>query len=144
MSGQEPGPGGCVVTDVVAGTRRVVYCQLWCMLLARQPGAGVYAPCDERTCLGSLWGALQSSRLQAADMRLCMWWPAAGKWTVQQAADLGVPAPTIAASLDGRYISSLRDERIAAADFYVKQVGGAAGAAAGSAWLPWPLVMEVH
>lgn len=45
----------------------------------------------------------------------------AGKWTVQQAADLGVPAPTIAASLDGRYISSLRDERLAAADFYTKQ-----------------------
>eukprot|EP01025_Chloroclados_australasicus_P027031 TRINITY_DN2682_c0_g1_i1.p1 TRINITY_DN2682_c0_g1~~TRINITY_DN2682_c0_g1_i1.p1 ORF type:complete len:568 (+),score=53.71 TRINITY_DN2682_c0_g1_i1:176-1879(+) len=43
-----------------------------------------------------------------------------GKWTVQQAADLGVAAPTIAASLDARYMSALKDERVAAAKFYEK------------------------
>jgi 6-phosphogluconate dehydrogenase len=43
-----------------------------------------------------------------------------GKWTVQRAAELSVPAPTIAASLDGRYISALKDERVAAAAFYDK------------------------
>ncbi|KAF6145121.1 hypothetical protein GIB67_013472 [Kingdonia uniflora] len=34
-----------------------------------------------------------------------------GKWTVQQAAELSVAAPTIAASLDSRYLSGLKDER---------------------------------
>ena len=38
----------------------------------------------------------------------------AGKWTVQQAADLGVAAPTIAASLDARYMSAAKPERVAA------------------------------
>ncbi|KAJ3701449.1 hypothetical protein LUZ61_005154 [Rhynchospora tenuis] len=37
-----------------------------------------------------------------------------GKWTVQQAAELAIAAPTIAASLDSRYISGLKDERVAA------------------------------
>eukprot|EP00244_Chara_vulgaris_P009061 TRINITY_DN3752_c0_g2_i7.p1 TRINITY_DN3752_c0_g2~~TRINITY_DN3752_c0_g2_i7.p1 ORF type:complete len:291 (-),score=59.37 TRINITY_DN3752_c0_g2_i7:48-920(-) len=41
-----------------------------------------------------------------------------GKWTVQQAAELGVAAPTIAASLDSRYLSGLKDERVAAAQAY--------------------------
>eukprot|EP01025_Chloroclados_australasicus_P045388 TRINITY_DN4968_c0_g1_i13.p1 TRINITY_DN4968_c0_g1~~TRINITY_DN4968_c0_g1_i13.p1 ORF type:complete len:499 (+),score=68.08 TRINITY_DN4968_c0_g1_i13:45-1541(+) len=41
-----------------------------------------------------------------------------GKWTVQQAADLGIAAPTIAASLDGRYMSALKTERVAAAKFF--------------------------
>lgn len=31
-----------------------------------------------------------------------------GKWTVQQAAELSVAAPTITASLDGRYLSALK------------------------------------
>ena len=39
-----------------------------------------------------------------------------GKWTVQQAAELSVAAPTIAASLDCRYLSGLKDEREAAAE----------------------------
>ncbi len=39
----------------------------------------------------------------------------AGKWTVQQAAELSVPAPTIEAALDGRFLSGLKDERVAAA-----------------------------
>ncbi|KAL8216634.1 hypothetical protein R6Q57_023471 [Mikania cordata] len=38
-----------------------------------------------------------------------------GKWTVQQAAELSVAAPTIAASLDCRYLSGLKEERVAAA-----------------------------
>jgi 6-phosphogluconate dehydrogenase len=37
-----------------------------------------------------------------------------GKWTVQEAAENSVPAPTIASSLDARYLSGLLDERIAA------------------------------
>lgn len=41
-----------------------------------------------------------------------------GKWTVQTAAELAVAAPTITASLDGRYISALRDQRLKAASFY--------------------------
>lgn len=40
----------------------------------------------------------------------------AGKWTVQQAADLGIASPTITASLDGRYMSALKPERMAAAE----------------------------
>lgn len=43
-----------------------------------------------------------------------------GKWTVQQAADLSVAAPTIEASLDARFLSGLKDERVAAASFYDK------------------------
>ncbi|KAK9149167.1 hypothetical protein Scep_007924 [Stephania cephalantha] len=39
-----------------------------------------------------------------------------GKWTVQQAAELSVAAPTIAASLDCRYLSGLKEERVAAAE----------------------------
>lgn len=38
-----------------------------------------------------------------------------GKWTVQQAADLSVAAPTIAASLDSRFLSGLKEERVNAA-----------------------------
>ena len=42
----------------------------------------------------------------------------AGKWTVQQAAEMSVAAPTIEASLDGRFVSGLKDERVKAAKFY--------------------------
>jgi len=38
-----------------------------------------------------------------------------GKMTVQQAAELSVAAPTIASSLDARFLSALKDERVAAA-----------------------------
>lgn len=41
-----------------------------------------------------------------------------GKWTVQQAADLSVAAPTIASSLDSRFLSGLKDERMAAAEVF--------------------------
>jgi len=41
-----------------------------------------------------------------------------GKWTVQQAADLSVAAPTITSSLDGRYMSALKPERVIAAKVF--------------------------
>ena len=37
-----------------------------------------------------------------------------GRWTTQVALDLGVSVPTIAAALDARGMSSLKDERVAA------------------------------
>jgi 6-phosphogluconate dehydrogenase len=37
-----------------------------------------------------------------------------GRWTTQVALDLGVPVPTIAAALDARGLSSLKDERLEA------------------------------
>lgn len=37
-----------------------------------------------------------------------------GKWTAQVALDLGVVVPTIAAAIDARVMSSLKDERVAA------------------------------
>ena len=39
-----------------------------------------------------------------------------GRWTVQEAAEQSVAAPTIAASLDTRYISGRKDERLAASE----------------------------
>ena len=37
-----------------------------------------------------------------------------GKWTSQDAMDLGVPTPTIDAAVTARYLSALKDERVAA------------------------------
>lgn len=37
-----------------------------------------------------------------------------GKWTAQVALDLGVPVPTIAAAIDARVLSSMKEERVAA------------------------------
>jgi len=37
-----------------------------------------------------------------------------GRWTVQEAAEQSVAAPTLAAALDSRYISSRKEERVAA------------------------------
>eukprot|EP01069_Polyplicarium_translucidae_P003046 Polyplicarium_translucidae@DN2196_c0_g1_i3.p1 len=37
-----------------------------------------------------------------------------GKWTVQEAAERGVPCPTIAAALDMRYMSAFKEQRVAA------------------------------
>eukprot|EP00967_Tisochrysis_lutea_P080707 scaffold111010_cov17-Tisochrysis_lutea.AAC.1 len=42
----------------------------------------------------------------------------AGKWTVQQAAELSTATPTITASLDGRYMSAIKPERVEAAKLY--------------------------
>ncbi|KAL0329992.1 UNVERIFIED_CONTAM: 6-phosphogluconate dehydrogenase, decarboxylating 2, chloroplastic [Sesamum radiatum] len=44
-----------------------------------------------------------------------------GKWTVQQAAELSIAAPTIAASLDSRYMSGLKEEREEAAEIFKKE-----------------------
>lgn len=52
-----------------------------------------------------------------------------GKWTVQQAAELSVAAPTIAASLDSRFLSGAKDERVAASSFYEKIGMSPAGSA---------------
>ena len=38
-----------------------------------------------------------------------------GKWTAQVALDLAVPVPTIAAAIDARVLSSMKEERVAAA-----------------------------
>src|SRR5437899_8674488 len=37
-----------------------------------------------------------------------------GKWTAQVALDLAVPIPTIAAAIDARVLSSMKDQRVAA------------------------------
>jgi 6-phosphogluconate dehydrogenase len=37
-----------------------------------------------------------------------------GKWTAQIALDLGVPIPTIAAAIDARVLSSMKEERVSA------------------------------
>ena len=41
-----------------------------------------------------------------------------GKWTVQQAAELSVAIPTVASSLDARFLSGVKDERVAAEKTY--------------------------
>ncbi|GMH26200.1 hypothetical protein Nepgr_028043 [Nepenthes gracilis] len=41
-----------------------------------------------------------------------------GKWTVQQAADLSIAIPTIASSLDSRFLSGLKEERVEAANVF--------------------------
>jgi 6-phosphogluconate dehydrogenase len=38
-----------------------------------------------------------------------------GRWTIQEAAERSVAAPTMAAALDVRYLSARKDERVAAA-----------------------------
>lgn len=37
-----------------------------------------------------------------------------GRWTIQEAAERSVPAPTMAAALDARYISARKEERVVA------------------------------
>jgi len=39
-----------------------------------------------------------------------------GKWTAQVALDLAVPVPTIAAAIDARVLSSMKDERVIASE----------------------------
>jgi 6-phosphogluconate dehydrogenase len=41
-----------------------------------------------------------------------------GKWTAQVALDLAVPIPTIAAAIDARVLSSMKEERVIAASLY--------------------------
>ena len=46
-----------------------------------------------------------------------------GKWTAQIALDLGIPIPTISAALDGRELSAMKDERLAASAQYKREPG---------------------
>jgi 6-phosphogluconate dehydrogenase len=48
-----------------------------------------------------------------------------GKWTAELSLDLGIPIPTITAAIDGRVLSSMKDQRVAAA----KRIRGVVGAA---------------
>jgi 6-phosphogluconate dehydrogenase len=41
-----------------------------------------------------------------------------GKWTAQVALDLAVPIPTIAAAIDARVLSSMKEERVAASKLF--------------------------
>ena len=50
-----------------------------------------------------------------------------GKWTSQDAMDLGVPTPTINAAVTARYVSALKDERVAAAGHLGAPAGRVAG-----------------
>ncbi|PSH04657.1 MAG: phosphogluconate dehydrogenase (NADP(+)-dependent, decarboxylating) [Acidobacteria bacterium] len=50
-----------------------------------------------------------------------------GKWTAQIALDLGVPIPTISAALDGRSLSSMKDERLIASAQYRRSPAGYSG-----------------
>ena len=43
-----------------------------------------------------------------------------GKWTAQIALDIGIQIPTIAAAIDGRGLSSIKEERVVAS----KQIKG--------------------
>ncbi|KAK9845753.1 hypothetical protein WJX81_001436 [Elliptochloris bilobata] len=54
-----------------------------------------------------------------------------GKWTVQQAAELSVAAPTIEAALDGRFLSGLKEERVAASEVFAGLGAQAPAAVAG-------------
>ncbi|HVZ74610.1 MAG TPA: NADP-dependent phosphogluconate dehydrogenase [Polyangia bacterium] len=47
-----------------------------------------------------------------------------GKWTAELSLDLGVPIPTITSSIDGRVLSSMKDQRVAAE----KRIRGVVGA----------------
>ena len=51
-----------------------------------------------------------------------------GKWTIQQAAELGVPCSTHAAALEARYLSSLKEQRTKAARCFASP-GSTPGAA---------------
>ena len=46
-----------------------------------------------------------------------------GKWTSQDALDLGVPTPTIDVAVTSRYLSALKDQRVSAADLLGSPAG---------------------
>ena len=48
-----------------------------------------------------------------------------GKWTAQVALDLGVPVPTIAAAIDARSLSSMKEERVIASQLICSSSGEA-------------------
>lgn len=41
-----------------------------------------------------------------------------GRWTIQEAAEKSVAAPTMSAALDGRFLSGLKEERVAASSLF--------------------------
>ena len=58
-----------------------------------------------------------------------------GRWTVQIALELGVAVPTIAAALDARVLSSLKDQRVAASARYPSEAPSLFGAADRPRWI---------
>jgi 6-phosphogluconate dehydrogenase len=58
-----------------------------------------------------------------------------GKWTAQVALDLAVPIPTIAAAIDARVLSSMKEERVAASKLF---------AAPPTARQPQNFITDVH
>jgi 6-phosphogluconate dehydrogenase len=70
-----------------------------------------------------------------------------GKWTAQVALDLGVPVPTIAAAIDARVLSSMKDERVKASSLLsgAAPASGAGTSAAGAAAAPRDqFIRDVH
>jgi 6-phosphogluconate dehydrogenase len=63
-----------------------------------------------------------------------------GKWTAEIALDLGIPIPTITAALDGRGLSSLKDERVAAS----KRIRGVTASAPGASADKDAWIASVH
>jgi 6-phosphogluconate dehydrogenase len=51
-----------------------------------------------------------------------------GKWTAQVALDLGVAIPSIAAAIDARVLSSMKEERVRAGDVLAGPTGAPSGA----------------
>jgi 6-phosphogluconate dehydrogenase len=62
-----------------------------------------------------------------------------GKWTAELSLDLGIPIPTITAAIDGRVLSSMKDQRVAAQ----KRIRGVTGAAPAASDKPG-LLAAVH
>ena len=58
-----------------------------------------------------------------------------GRWTVQIALELGVAVPTIAAALDARVLSSLKDQRVAASERYPSDARSSFSAADRPRWI---------
>jgi 6-phosphogluconate dehydrogenase len=50
-----------------------------------------------------------------------------GKWATQTALDFGVPIPAISAAVDARLLSTVKEERVAAARFYGLETRGSIG-----------------
>ncbi len=67
-----------------------------------------------------------------------------GKWTVQQAAELSVPAPTIEAALDGRFLSGLKDQRVKAAKLFQTLGATEPTPQPVSSPCPWPACAVAH
>ena len=62
-----------------------------------------------------------------------------GKWTAELSLDLGIPIPTITAAIDGRVLSSMKDQRVAAQ----KRIRGVTGAAPAASEKP-AMLAAIH